>query len=74
MQDLETKKLLDQVTNTLHRSSEISELWVGTLRQKILDEQSAQLLDAVHRNDLDSAKNFLVNLDSFLIVQEDVYS
>lgn len=73
MSDLTNEGLLNLIDETLAWASKISEMWTGTLYEKLIDSQMAQLTKAVEANDLKDAYTKVHTLIELVGVSEEQY-
>lgn len=73
METLTDDKLLDFITETIEWSYDISEMWTGTLHEKLIDTQRDQLIKAVGENDMKKAYNYMCDLGQTLDYAEKAF-
>jgi len=61
-----TKKLLGIIDNTIAWASDVSDIWTGTLFEKLIDLQQAQLIKAVEEEDFQRAYTLMCDLGQTL--------
>lgn len=65
-QELRDEELLDSIKDTIKWANEMSDIWVGTLHQEIIDEEVAELEAAVAENNLVKARILMGSLGEVL--------
>lgn len=65
--------LLDYIDSTLAWASDVSEMWAGTLHEKLIDNQQAQLIKAVDEEDFELAYKKMCDLAQMLDFAEKEY-
>jgi hypothetical protein len=71
MSNLTNDQLMDLVDETMRWGSEVSERWTGTLYEKQIDFQQANILKALERNNLDEVRKLVYDLAKYLDVAEE---
>jgi hypothetical protein len=70
---LPTATLEEYVDDILAWASEIAEMWTGTLHEKYIDLQQAQLIKAMERKDYEKAEELMKDLAQALHYAEEEY-
>lgn len=73
METLTDEKLLDFIDETIEWSTEICEMWTGTLHEKLIDSQRAQLIKAVDEGDMKKAYILMCDLGQTLDYAEKAF-
>lgn len=74
MFNLTNSQILDLVNETIAWGANISEMWAGTLNEKIIDRRRSEIMKAVDENDLESAYQMTCDLAQTLDHSEREYN